>query len=113
MRAIWSGSISFGLLQVPVQLVPATRELGAHFRLIDNRDQHAVHYRRINAETGEEVPWKDVAKAYEVRKGEFVIVDEETIKKNAPEQTETIDVEAFVERREVDPIWFEKPYYVL
>ena len=113
MRSIWSGTISFGLVQVPVQLVGATRDLGVHFRLVDSRDQHAIRYERVNTATGEEVPWKQVAKAYEVRKGHFLIVDEDELKRAAPEQTETIELEAFVDRCDVDPIYFEKPYYVM
>jgi DNA end-binding protein Ku len=112
MRAIWTGSISFGLLQVPVQLFSATRDLDVHFRLLDGRDKKPIRYERINVDTGDEVPWKQIVKAYEVKKGDYVVVDEDEIKRAAPEKTQTIDLEAFVPRCDVDPLYFEKPYYV-
>ena len=112
MRPIWTGSISFGLLQVPVQLFAATRDLGVHFRMLDGRDKKPVRYERVNSDTGEEVPWKEIVKAFEVRKGNFLVVDEKELKRSAPEQTETIELEAFVDRCDVHPTYFEKPYYV-
>ena len=112
MRPIWTGTISFGLLQVPVQLFSATRDLGVHFRMLDGRDKKPVRYQRINSETGDEVPWKDIVKAFEVKKGNFLVMDEKELKKAAPEQTETIELEAFVDRCDVHPNYFEKPYYV-
>ena len=113
MRPIWNGSISFGLLNVPVQLFSATRDLDLHFRMLDGRDKKPIRYERVNAETGDEVPWKEIVKAYKVKKGSFLVVDEKEIKKAAPEQTETIDIEAFCERCAIDPIYFEKPYYLV
>jgi DNA end-binding protein Ku len=112
MRPIWNGSISFGLLQVPVQLFSATRDLDVHFRMVDSRDSKPIKYERVNEETGHEVPWKEIAKAYEIKKGSFVIIDEKEIKKAAPEQTQTIDIESFVDRCDIDPIYYEKPYYI-
>ncbi len=113
MRPTWSGSLSFGLLQIPVQLYAATRDLDLHFRLLDGRDQKPVRYQRINTVTGEEVPWSEVVKAYAYRKGAFLVVDEKELKAAAPEQTQTIDIEAFVDHSEIDPIYFHKPYYVV
>jgi DNA end-binding protein Ku len=112
-RAIWTGSISFGLLQVPVQLTMAVRDLDLHFRLLDGRDKKPIRYERVNTQTGEEVPWKDVVKAFEVDEGNYLVVDEDEIKRAAPQQTEAIEIEAFVERCDVHPIFFEKPYYVV
>lgn len=112
MRPIWNGSISFGLLNVPVQLFSATRDIDLHFRMLDGRDKKPIRYERVNSETGDEVPWKEIVKAYEVKKGSFLVVDEKELKKSAPEQTETIDIEAFVDRCDIDPIYYEKPYYV-
>ena len=112
MRPIWTGSISFGLLQVPVQLFSATRDIDLHFRMLDGRDKKPIRYERVNSDSGEEVPWKEIVKAYEVKKGSFLVVDENEIKAAAPEQTQTIDLEAFVDRCDIDPIYYEKPYYV-
>jgi DNA end-binding protein Ku len=113
MRPIWNGSISFGLLQVPVQLFSATRDIDLHFRMLDGRDKKPIRYERVNEESGHEVPWKEIVKAYEVKKGNFLVVDEKELKAAAPEQTQTIDIEAFVERCEIDPIYYEKPYYLV
>lgn len=112
-RPIWSGAISFGLLNIPVQLMPAERQVDLKFHLLDSRDKGRIRYERINADTGEEVPWKDVVKAYEYEKGSFVVLSEEDIAKAAPESKESVDIEAFVDPRQISPKYFEKPYYLV
>lgn len=112
-RPIWSGAISFGLLNIPVQLMPAERQVDLKFHLLDSRDKGRIRYERINADTGEEVPWKDVVKAYEYEKGSFVVLSEEDIEKAAPESKESVDIEAFVDLRQISPKYFEKPYYLV
>lgn len=112
-RPIWSGAISFGLLNIPVQLMPAVRQVDLKFHLLDSRDKGRIRYERINADTGEEVPWKDVVKAYEYEKGSFVVLSEEDIAKAAPESKESVDIEAFVDPRQISPKYFEKPYYLV
>lgn len=112
-RPIWNGTLSFGLLQVPVQLMPGERSVDLHFRLLDRRTKDPIRYERVNSETGDEVPWKEVVKAYEYAKGSYAVVDEKELKAAAPESTETIDVEAFVDADAVDPRYFEKPYVLV
>jgi DNA end-binding protein Ku len=112
-RPIWNGTISFGLLNVPVQLYSGERTVDLHFRMLDSRDNTPVRYERVNSETGEEVPWKEVVKGFEYSKGSYVVIDEEDIRKAAPESTETVEIEAFVQREEIDPMFFEKPYYLV
>lgn len=112
-RPIWNGTISFGLLNVPVQLYSGARSVDLHFRMLDSRDNSPVRYERVNSETGEEVPWKEIVKGFEYSKGNYVVIDEEDIRKAAPESTETVEIEAFVERENIDPMYFEKPYYLL
>src|SRR5215831_2326130 len=112
-RPIWNGMLSFGLLNVPVQLFSAERSQELHFRLLDGRDNNPVRYRRVNAETGKEVPWDQIVKGYEYSKGNFAIIDESEIKAAAPEATETVDIEAFVPRDAVAPVYFERPYYLV
>jgi DNA end-binding protein Ku len=112
-RPIWNGTISFGLLNIPVQLYPGERSLDLHFRMLDSRDNAPVRYERINSETGEEVPWKEVVKGYEYSKGGYVVVDEQDIRKAAPESTETVEIEAFVDADAINPMYFEKPYYLV
>jgi DNA end-binding protein Ku len=112
-RPIWTGSISFGLLQIPVTLHSGERSIDLHFRLLDRRDKNPIRYERVNSETGEEVPWHDVVKAFEYSKGNYVVVDPDELKEAAPEATQTIDIESFVEADEIDPMYFEKPYYLV
>jgi DNA end-binding protein Ku len=112
-RPIWNGTISFGLLNVPVQLHSGERSVDLHFRMLDSRDNSPVRYERVNSETGEEVPWKEIVKGFEYSKGSYVVIDEEDIRKAAPESTETVEIEAFVDRDEIDPMYFEKPYYLV
>lgn len=112
-RPIWNGTISFGLLNVPVQLYSGERSVDLHFRLLDSRDKNPVRYERVNVETGEEVPWKEVVKGFEYSKGSYVVIDEEEIRKDSPESTETVEIEGFVAREDINPMYFEKPYYLV
>jgi DNA end-binding protein Ku len=112
-RPIWNGTISFGLLNVPVQLHSGERSLDLHFRMLDSRDNSPVRYERVNSDSGEEVPWKEIVKGFEYSKSNYVVIDEEDIRKAAPESTETVEIEAFCDRDEIDPMYFEKPYYLV
>lgn len=112
-RPIWNGTISFGLLNIPVVLQSAEKRVDLHFRMIDSRSNTPIRYERVNAETGEEVPWNDVVQAFEYEKGNYVILSKDDIAKVAPEGKETIEIEAFVDRQLISPMFFEKPYYLL
>jgi DNA end-binding protein Ku len=113
-RGIWSGSISFGLLQIPVTLHTAeSRAEELHFRLLDKRDQSPVKYKRVNGSTGKEVEWKDIVKGYEVEKGNYVIIDPEDFEKANVKATQTVDIQDFVPRDQIDMAYFETPYYVV
>ena len=112
-RPVWNGTLSFGLLNVPVSLMPGERRVDLHFRMLDSRDNARIRYERVNAETGDEVPWKDIVKAFEYAKGSYVVLDAEDIKSAAPESHESIDVEAFVEADAIAPAYFEKPYFLV
>src|SRR5690606_19752895 len=81
--------------------------------MLDSRDRKPVRYERVNAETGEEVPWKDVVKAFEYDKGSYVVLEEDDIKAAAPESHETVEVETFVDAADIDPRFFEKPYVLV
>ena len=113
MRPIWNGSISFGLLQVPVQLFSATRDIDLHFRMLDGRDNKPIRYERVNEESGHEVPWKEIVKAFEYSKGSYVVLEPEDIKSAAAERREAIDIEAFVAADAIGPQFFEKPYFLV
>jgi DNA end-binding protein Ku len=112
-RPIWSGTLSFGLLNIPVQLMSGERSTDLSFRMLDARDKSPIRYERVNAETGEEVPWKEVVKAFEYDKGSYVVLEQEDIREAAPESHDAIDVEAFVDAAEIGPQYFEKPYVLV
>lgn len=112
-RPLWSGAISFGLLNIPVQLMPGERHTDLRFHMLDARDKARVRYERINAETGEEVPWKEVVKAYEYQKGSYVVLNKEDLKAAAPESSESVDIESFIDPAEVDMAYFDRPYYLV
>ena len=112
-RALWSGNISFGLLNIPVQLMPGERRTELRFHLMDTRNKARVHYERINAETGAEVPWTDIVKAFEYKKGSYVVLEKEDLKAAAPESSESVDIERFIPADAVPVEYFERPYYLV
>lgn len=112
-RPVWSGTLSFGLLNIPVQLMSGEKRTDVQFRMLDSRDNSPIRYERINAETGEEVAWKDIVKAFEYDKGSYVVLEQEDIKSAAPESHGAIDVEAFVDADAIGPQYFEKPYVLV
>lgn len=112
-RPIWTGTLSFGLLNVPVSLMSGERRTDLQFRMLDSRDRKPIRFERVNADTGEEVPWKDIVKAFEYDKGSYVVLDEADIRSAAPESHETVEVESFVDAARIDPRYFEKPYLLV
>ena len=112
-RPIWTGTLSFGLLNVPIRLMSGERRTDLHFRMLDSRDNAPVRYERVNSDTGEEVPWKDVVKAFEYRKGSYVVLEEEDLRAAAPELHETVEIAAFVDADSIGPEYFEKPYVLV
>jgi len=112
-RALWSGSISFGLLNIPVQLMSGERRTDLRFHLMDTRNKARVRYERINAETGEEVPWHDIVKAFEYKKGDYVVLEASDLKAAAPQSSESVDIESFIPADAVPVEYFERPYYLL
>jgi DNA end-binding protein Ku len=112
-RAIWTGTLSFGLLNVPIQLMSGERRTDLSFRMLDSRNNKPVRYERVNSETGEEVAWKDIVKAYEYDKGSYVVLDEADIKAAAPESHEAVEIEAFVDADSITPSYYEKPYILV
>ncbi len=113
MRSIWSGSISFGLVNIPVKLGSAV-ESGSelNFDMLSKKDLGPIRYARIDTKTGKEVAWKDIVKGYEYIKGKYVVITEEDFAKASPEKSKTIDIVQFVKEEEIDPIFYEKPYYI-
>src|SRR3954463_11463544 len=112
MRAIWKGSISFSLINIPVALYPATRREELKFRLLRSSDLSPVNYKRVAETDGKEVPWEQIVKGYEYEKGKFVVLKDEDFKRVDIEATQTIDIMDFVNLEEVNPIFFSKPYFL-
>jgi DNA end-binding protein Ku len=112
MRAIWKGSISFGLVNIPISLFPATRSEDLKFRLLRDGDLSPVNYKRVAEKDGKEVTWDKIVKGYEYEKGKFVILKDEDFKRVDIEATQTVDILTFVDVKEVNPVFFHKPYYM-
>ena len=111
-RAIWKGSISFGLVNVPVGLYSATESKVVHFNQFDEKSGTRIHNKRVS-EKGKEVDYDDIVKGYEVSKGKFVMITPEELESVDPGQSRTIDIEDFVDLTEVDPVHFDKSYYLV
>ena len=112
MRAIWKGSVGFGLVTVPISLYPALHREDIRFRLLRGKDLSPVNYKRVAAVDGREVEWDDIVKGYEYEKGKFVILKEEDFARVDIEATQTVDIINFVDLDEVNPLLFNKPYYM-
>ncbi|KTD15977.1 Ku protein [Legionella lansingensis] len=112
-RPVWKGYISFGLVAIPINLHTVEKKNELRFHLLDSRDKSRIHYERINTETGKEVPWEDVVKAYEFKKDNYVILKDEDFERAAPEAYKTIDIEEFVNIEEISHLYFERPYYAI
>jgi DNA end-binding protein Ku len=111
-RAIWKGSINFGLVAIPVALYAADSSGDLDFDLLDRRDFSPVRYRRVNEKTGREVPWDQIIKGYQYDKGEYVALSEQDFINANVKATQTIDIIAFVDASEISPMYFDKPYYL-
>jgi DNA end-binding protein Ku len=111
-RAIWKGSISFGLVNIPIALYPATRREELKFRLLRKTDLSPVNYKRVAEKDGKEVPWDQIVKGYEYEKGNYVVLQDEDFQRVDIEATQTVDIQDFVQLDEIDPIFFYKPYYL-
>jgi DNA end-binding protein Ku len=111
-RAIWKGTIDFGLVNIPVALHSAETSGGLDFALLDKRDFSRVRYRRVNENTGREVPWDDIVKGYLYKKGEYVALSDDDFARANVEATQSIAITDFVEASEISPIYCDKPYYL-
>lgn len=112
MRPIWKGHISFGLVSVPVRLYSAEQKADLRFHMIDSRNFSRVRYERVNAETGEEVPWGEIVKGYEYDDGNYVVLGEEDLKRASPEATKSVEIQGFVDLAEIDMVYFDRPYFL-
>src|SRR4051812_14254145 len=111
-RALWSGSISFGLLQIPVSLHTAEQSNDIPFHQLDRHDLAPIHYQRVNANTGKPVAWKDIVRGYEYAPGKYVEIEDKDFAAANVEATQTIELQDFVDVKAILPTFFERPYYV-
>ncbi|HUQ84629.1 MAG TPA: Ku protein [Gemmatimonadaceae bacterium] len=113
MASIWKGSLTFGLVHVPVEMKTAVRSDHVSFRMLHAEDMSPIKYERVCAVDGEPVPWNEIVKGYEYEKGKYVVLTDEDFKEAALESSRTIDILDFVKEDEIDPRFFETPYYLL
>jgi DNA end-binding protein Ku len=111
MRAIWSGAIGFGLVNIPVKLFSATQGSELDLDMLDKKDHANIKFQRVNAESGKVVDYKNIVKGY-MMDGKYVILDEEDFAKASPEKSKIISIDEFVNGKEIDSIYFETPYYL-
>jgi DNA end-binding protein Ku len=111
-RPIWNGALNFGLVTVPVELYSATEDHSIHFRQFERGTSDRIRYRRVNERTGKEVDYNDIVKGYEIDKGDYVIVEPEELDQIAPGRSRTIDIQSFVDLDRIDPIFFQKSYWL-
>ena len=111
MRAIWTGAIGFGLVNIPVRIYSATQGSELDLDMLDKKDHSNIKYQRVNATTGKVVPWENIARGYKVD-GKYVVLTDEDFKKASPEKNKIIEISEFVEETEIDSIYFETPYYL-
>jgi DNA end-binding protein Ku len=112
MRPIWKGAISFGLVNIPVALYPATRREELKFHMLRKSDLSAINYKRVAKADNKEVPWDQIVKGYEYEKGKFVVLRDEDFARVDIEATQTVDIAEFVALEDVDPVLFYKPYFM-
>ena len=112
-RPLWKGHVSFGMVSIPVGMFPADRTEDLSFELLDDRDLAPIGYRKVNKTSGDEVPKEHIARGFRLDDGQVVIVNDDDLKKASPERTQTLEIHAFVERADVPPLYFERPYYLV
>ncbi len=112
MRAIWKGSIAFGLVNIPINVYPASEEHGLEFHMLHKDDLSPIRFARICLADNKEIPYSDIVKGFEYEKGEYVVVDAEDFKNADAKKTSTIEIQHFTEVDQINPVYFEKPYYL-
>jgi DNA end-binding protein Ku len=112
-RSIWSGAISFGLVNVPVKLYSAVSRKTVRFHQLNAETGHRINQKRVDSGTGEEVPYEQIVKGFELTKDRYVVITPEELDSVAPEKTRAIDIEDFVDLEDIDPIYYDHPYYLV
>jgi DNA end-binding protein Ku len=111
-RAIWKGSITFGLVNIPVGLYSAEKREEMSFHMLDRRNMARVRYKKVNEKTDKEVPWEETVRGYEYEEGKYVVLTDDDLRRASPEKTQTVDILDFVDLEEIDIRYYDKPYYL-
>ncbi|WP_367870881.1 Ku protein [Luteolibacter sp. Populi] len=111
-RSIWKGSIAFGLVNIPVGLTSAEGRPDIQLHMVDSKNHARIRYERVNADSGEEVPWDRMVRGYEHEEGQFILLTDKELEAVEPKLTKTIEITEFVKLDEIDPLLFDKPYYL-
>ncbi len=111
MRAIWTGAIGFGLVNIPIKIYSATQSSALDLDMLDRKDKSNIRYKRVNENTGKEVSWDNIVKGY-LLKDKYVVLEESDFEEASPEKTKMINLHSFVKTEEIDSIYFETPYYL-
>jgi len=112
-RSLWTGSLSFGLVNVPVQLVSAVRDQDVHFHQVHKDTGERIEMKRVASTDGKEVDWEDIAKGWETDDGQMIVLTDEDFEAAQPEKTRTVDIDLFVDLQDIDPVYFDHPYWLL
>src|ERR687884_575268 len=112
-RAIWSGAISFGLVNIPVKLYSAVSRKTVRFHQIDAESGQRIRQQRVNPASGDEIPYEQIVKGYEISPDKYVTITPEELDALQPQKTRTIDIEEFVDLEQIDPIYYDHPYYLV
>ena len=111
MRAIWTGAIGFGLVNIPVKIFSATNSSRLDFDMLDQKDHARIRYMRVNEDTGKEVAWENIVKGF-LLDDRYIVLDDSDFEEAAPEKTKMINIQSFVKEREIDSLYFDTPYYL-
>src|SRR6476646_12260125 len=112
-RSLWKGAISFGLVNIPVELFPAEERKGFQFSMLDKRDLSPVGYKRYSKKSGKEVEWSNIVKGYEYEKDQYVVMSDEDFRRANVQQAKTVEIATFVDAKSIPPQYFETPYYLV
>ncbi|HTF22196.1 MAG TPA: Ku protein [Chryseolinea sp.] len=111
MKAIWSGAIGFGLVNIPVKLFSGSQDSSIDLDLLDKKDHARIHYQRVNEDTGKTIEWKNIVKGYKLN-GDYVVLSDDDFKKASPEKTKTVAIDAFIDENEIESVYYEVPYFL-
>jgi DNA end-binding protein Ku len=111
MRAIWTGAIGFGLVNIPVKLYSASQQSDLDLDMLDKKDHSRIKFKRVNEETGKEISWNSIVKGYKYQ-GDYVILDDKDFERASPKKSRFIEISTFVDEKEVDSVYFETPYFL-